>query len=79
MVGKKKEVATSNNINSSLLDLSLIYNKIAPYLSKPDTIKRFLKKYSNLPSEQFIKKIEKQIEKSDQIKRTDFRILLNSL
>ena len=78
--GGKKEIDISdNNNNSGSLNVNLIYSKIAPYLSKPDIIKKILNKYSKLPREQFIKKIENQIERSDQIKRTDLRILLNSI
>ncbi len=72
----------SNN-NSSLeekkIDIDLIFNKIAPYLEKPKYIKEFLKKHSNKTSDRIKVIIEHELEKKDEILRTDLRILLNAI
>jgi hypothetical protein len=65
--------------NSSAIDIDLIYNKIAPYLSNPEIIKQFLDKYINVSSDKIVELIENKIKGCDPISITDFRILLNSI
>ena len=65
--------------NSNELNLDIIYENILPYLEKPEFIKQFIIKHSNILREKLIKLIECEIENSDQIKKTDLRILLNAI
>jgi hypothetical protein len=68
-----------NNVIPEDININNIFNKIAPYLSNPDNILQFLKKHSSVPKEDLIEIIENEIKNSEPIKRTDLRILLNSI
>ena len=61
------------------MDMETIYAKIAPYLEKPEFIKKILEKQSDRPIEDLKGIIESEMENMDTISRTDLRILLNSI
>lgn len=65
--------------DNDFINIDDIYFKIAPYLSNPEIIKEFLDKHPRITKKTLIEKIEFEIQHSDFLKRTDFRILLNSL
>ena len=68
-----------NAKNSIKLDIEEIYNKIAPYLSKPQIIKGFLETHSNLTKKELNVILANEIKNCDNILKTDFRILKNSI
>ena len=83
-VKKANEAPPNSEINdprfdSENLNINEIYEKIAPYLVNPDFIKEFLTHNSNIAREKLIDLVEKEILKYNSTKRTDLRILLNSI
>lgn len=72
---------SKNNRDTINFDICRIYEKIAPYLSDPEYIKSVLDDNNGLSREELIKIIEINIKESDisTIKRTDLRILLDSI
>lgn len=70
---------SQNMASSQIININVIFEKIAPYLEKPEVIKQFLELHSDLTRSKMIEEIEKEIKKSETIIQTDFRILLNSL
>jgi hypothetical protein len=75
----QNETDKSNNDQSKVLDIDLIFNKIAPYISNPEFIKGFLWKHGNETRTELVVSIESNLNQVDPIIRTDLRILLNSL
>jgi hypothetical protein len=82
---------TNNNANSDdlesnssgnyakTLDIERIFNNIAPYLSEPDIIMSFLKSHLNVSIDELKDLVEVELKSDNPIRRTDFRILLNSI
>lgn len=56
-----------------------IYANIAPYLSNPDAIKKFLEKNKDKSPLECIPEIEREMKNVSSILKTDFQILLNEL
>lgn len=56
-----------------------IYANIAPYLSNPSKVKQFLEKNKEKPIKAIVLEIEKEMEKTEGLQKTDFQILLNEI
>jgi hypothetical protein len=74
-----EEAKGNQGTSSVIMNLNKIYQKIAPYLERPEIIKQFLNIHSKTTKKQMIDLIEIEISNSDSVHQTDFRILLNSI
>ena len=61
------------------IDIDAIYQKVAPYLEDPEFVKEFLNKHSKKLKTELIEVIEQEVKKSDSVRCTDLRIILNSI
>jgi hypothetical protein len=65
--------------NDTTIDIRKIFNDIAPYLSEPEIIMSFLESHSHVSIDELKVLIEPELKSENPIRRTDFRILLNSI